>query len=106
MHVQVVNFNLSGMSDAQFRQACDEQFAPAFAQIPDLISKLWLADPASNTYGGVYVWRDRQAMQDYMASDLFKGVASHPNFSNLTAKDFGILEGPTRITNGFQAANV
>lgn len=106
MHVQIVNFNLSGMSDAQFRQACDEQFAPAFAGMPGLLYKLWLADPATNTYGGVYAWRDRDAMEQYMGSELFRTVASHPNFANITAKDFAILEGPTRVTNGLQAAHV
>jgi hypothetical protein len=106
MHVQIVNFNLRGISDAQFRQACDEQFAPAFANVPGLLYKLWLADQESNTYGGVYAWRDKQAMQDYFSSDLFKTVVSHPNFADITSKDFGILEGPTRVTNGLTAAGV
>jgi hypothetical protein len=52
MHVQIVNFNLKGIADAQFREACD-QLAPAFAAVPGLISKVWLADPSTNTYGGV-----------------------------------------------------
>ena len=106
MHVQIVNFNLNGISDAEFRQACDEQFAPAFANVPGLIYKLWLADPDTNTYGGVYAWRDLEAMQDYLTSDLFKSVAANPNLANITSKDFGILEGPTRVTNGLQVARV
>jgi hypothetical protein len=106
MHVQIVNFNLKAMSDVQFRQACDEQFAPAFAHVPGLMYKLWLADPDTNTYGGVYAWRDNQAMKDFLNSELFKTVASHPNFSDMTSKDFGILEGPTRVTNGLTAASV
>ena len=44
MHVQIVNFNLEGMSYAGFLQACDEQFAPAFANVPGLLYKLWLSE--------------------------------------------------------------
>ena len=102
MYIQIVNFNLKEMSEAEFRQLCDE-LAPTFAAVPGLQSKVWLADPATNTYGGVYTWQDRQAMQNYVQSDLFKAVATHPNFINITAKEFGVLEGPTRVTRGLIA---
>lgn len=100
MHVQVINFHLKGMSDAQFRALCDE-LAPAFAELPGLIAKLWLADPGSNTYGGVYTWEDRAAMEHFTKTKLFEAVATHPNFAEITSRDFGILEGPTRVTRGY-----
>ena len=64
MHIQVVNFHLSDLSDADFRARCDE-IAPAFAEVPGLISKVWLANASTNTYGGVYTWEDREAMEQY-----------------------------------------
>ena len=33
--------------------------------MPGLLSKHWPADEETNTYGGVYVWRDREAMEAY-----------------------------------------
>ena len=102
MHIQVVNFNLKNMSDGEFRKLCDE-LAPAFANMDGLISKVWLEDKASNTYGGVYTWRDRSAMEAYITSDFFKGVASSPNLANITSRDFGVLEGPTGVTHGLVA---
>jgi quinol monooxygenase YgiN len=99
MHVQVVNFQLKGATEEQFRAECDN-LAPAFAAIPGLISKVWLADGASNTYGGVYTWNDRAAMQAYLASDLFAAVKSHPAFSGVTSRDYGVIEGPTSVTRG------
>ncbi|MCI0441537.1 MAG: YdhR family protein [Chloroflexi bacterium] len=104
MHIQVVNFNLKGISDAEFRRACDEQFAPAFASMPGMIYKVWLANAETNTYGAVYAWRDRKAMEEFMKSELFNVVANHPNFANITSKDFGVLEGPTRVTGGLVEA--
>jgi quinol monooxygenase YgiN len=105
MHIQVVNFNLKGISEGEFRKLCDE-LAPAFAGMPGLISKVWLADPATNTYGGVYTWRDRSAYEAYTRSDIFHTVGKHPNLTNITSRDFGVLEGPTRVCHGLVAAAV
>jgi hypothetical protein len=99
MHVQIVNFNLKGVSEGDFQKLCDE-VAPSFAQLPGLISKVFLANPATNTYGGVYIWQDRQAMENFTKTDLFRSIATHPNLDNVTSKDFAVLEAPTRITRG------
>ena len=99
MHIQIVTFNLEDLRDADFRAACDG-LAPVFAQVPGLLSKVWVADEESNTYGGVYTWEDRAAMETYLRSDLFRAVAANPNFTNIASRDFSVLEGPTRITRG------
>ena len=61
MHVQIVQFHLRDLTDEAFRALCDE-LAPTLAAVPGLLSKVWLASPATNTYGGVYTWRDRAAI--------------------------------------------
>lgn len=103
MHIQVVNFNLKGVSEADYRALCD-QLAPAFAVMPGLIAKVWLADAATNTYGGVYTWETKAAMLAYLQSEIFNNVVNHPNLTNITSKDFGILEGPTEVTHGLALA--
>ena len=97
MIIQVVNFHLKGLSDADYRNVCDG-IAPELARVPGLVSKVWLADEASNTYGGVYTWTDRQAMDAFARSDFFKAFAANPNFANITSAVFGILEGPSQVT--------
>lgn len=104
MHILIVNFNLEGITEPQYAGLCD-QVAPAFAAVPGLVSKMWLADSASGTYGGVYVWLDRQALERFKASDLFKAVASNPNLTNVTVKEFGVLDAPTQITRGMLVAH-
>jgi len=99
MHVQIVQFCLRDLSDQAFRALCDE-LAPALAAVPGLLSKVWLASPVTNTYGGVYTWRDRQAMEDYTGSEMFAAVVAHPNFVAVTSTDFDVLEGPTQVTRG------
>src|SRR6476661_7327238 len=105
MHVQVVNFQLRDMDETAFRAMCDE-LAPTFATIPGLVAKLWLVDAASGTYGGVYTWESKDAYEAYTRSELFRAVATNPNFANITNRDFGVLEGPTRTTRGLVAAAV
>lgn len=105
MHTLVVNFNLKDMTEEEFRQFCDE-VAPTFAAVPGLLQKIWLADPATNTYGGVYTFQDRTAYDAYTRSELFQAVAANPNFAAITARDYGVLDGPTRVTGGLSAVAV
>ena len=99
MHIQIINFNLEGVSEEDYRRLC-ETIAPAFADLPGLASKIWLANPATSTYGGLYVWRDREAMEAYEKTDIFKGLGANPHFENVRVKDFAVLEAPTHITGG------
>ncbi len=97
MHILIINFNLNGIDRAQYESICDE-VAPAFAEVPGLISKKWLADDATNTYGGVYLFKDRQAMLDFQQSELYASVGGDPAFANITALDFEMLAGPSKVT--------
>lgn len=99
MHIQIVNFHLKGLAEEAYLKACDE-LAPSYREVPGLVSKVWLADPGSNTYGGVLSWESREAMENFAKSELARGVYSHPNFADVTSKDFGVLEGPSRVTRG------
>ena len=99
MHIQIINFQLSGATGEEYAALCDE-LAPAFAAVPGLVRKVWLANSDTGTYGGVYVWRDRQVMEDFTKTELFESVEKHPALTNITSVDFGVLEGPTQITRG------
>ncbi len=99
MHMQVVQFNLRDMGEEKYRQLCDD-LAPSFADLPGLISKVWLADPTTNTYGGVYSWSDRHNMEAFSESALYQAVVTHPNLTNLTSRDYAVIEAPTEICRG------
>ena len=44
MYIQIVNFNLSNTTPAEFEKLCRE-LAPQFAALPGLISKVFLLGP-------------------------------------------------------------
>jgi len=96
-HIQVVTFQLAGLKPDAYRAHC-EASAPAFAQIPGLRAKAWLADPSTNTYGGVYAWQSREAMQAYVSGPIFRALLANPGMAHVTTREFGVLEGPTEIT--------
>jgi heme-degrading monooxygenase HmoA len=99
MHIQIIKFRLKDLSEADYRGVCDE-LAPAFADMPGLVSKVWLANSAANTYGGVYTWASREAMEEFSKSELFTAVATNPNLADITSVDFDVLEDPTHVTRG------
>jgi hypothetical protein len=106
VQILIVNFNLDGLSEEAFESSCDE-LAPAFAAIPGLVSKVWLADRAEGTFGGVYMFDSEQAVDEYLHSDLWAAVGSTPGLVNISIRRFGVLDGPTRVTRGLpQAARV
>ncbi|MCH2161585.1 MAG: YdhR family protein [Phycisphaerales bacterium] len=97
MHILIINFQLNGINRDQYEAVCNE-VAEAFAAVPGLVSKKWLANEEDNTYGGVYLFENRQAMLDYQASELYRGLGSNPAFANITVTDFEMIPGPSKVT--------
>jgi hypothetical protein len=90
------------MSESEYGALADA-VAPTLVGTPGMVSKVYLADPVRNTYGGLYTWRDRASMEAYLRSDVIAMVKSHPNLINQTFTDFGVLERPTRVNSAMLA---
>jgi len=103
MKIQIVTFQLDGIDEEAYSGVCDEM-APAFAAVPGLQAKLWLAGRDTNTYGGVYVFSDAHAQETFAGSDLYAAVASNPNLTGVSSRAFDVLPGPTAVTGGDRLA--
>jgi len=103
MHVLIARFNYTGLSEQELL-ATAKELAPNFANIPGCFEKTWLIDPAARTAGGVYKFRDRATVDAYLASPLWEGVKSTPQFTNLATEIHGVMEDATEITHGMPAA--
>jgi hypothetical protein len=103
--IQIVTFNLAGLEPDQYAAHC-ETVAPRFAALPGLRTKVWLADPVTNTYGGVYAWESRDALAAYIDGPLFAGLLANDGLANVTTRDFALLTAPTAITSGARPAGV
>ena len=97
MIIQIVQFRLSGISAAEYLGHA-ELVAPRFKEMPGLVSKVWLANADTDTYGGLYTWADRAALEGYRASEIYAQLISNPHFVELSDREFAILASPTQVT--------
>jgi len=99
MHMQVITFKLDGIDEMEY-QAHVEQVAPAFAALPGLRAKVWLANQQTNTYGGIYTWDDVAAMRAYQGGKIFQQLQANPHMVDVAVRDFSVLAAPTKVTRG------
>jgi hypothetical protein len=99
MEILIINFTLDGMTESAYQDLAD-QVAPAFAAVPGLVSKVWLADRDANVYGGVYTFDDAASTDTFMTSDLFAQIGATPGFAGITVRRFGVLTAATEVTRG------
>jgi heme-degrading monooxygenase HmoA len=95
--IQIVTFNLAGLEPEDYAAHC-EQVAPRFAELPGLRAKIWVAQPETNTYGGVYVWESREAMAAYVDGPQFAALLANEGMVDVTDRHFDVLAAPTAIT--------
>ena len=99
MHIQIINFNLSKISCSEYEAAATEA-AQLISEIPGLISKRWLANEETNTYGSNYFWETKKHMQDWIDSQIFKDIRSNPAFANAKVTYFKMIESLSAVTRG------
>jgi heme-degrading monooxygenase HmoA len=72
MIVQTVLFK-SGLSDEEVRRTIEDR-APQYRALPGLLQKLYIVDKETGEYGGIYVWKDEESLQQFRRSDLAKTI--------------------------------
>ena len=97
MHVQVATYKIDDMGDDEFIEA-NHEFASMMSAVPGLIAKVWLTSPDGNLYGGVYLWRDRHAYEDFIGGDLWASVLNDDSLRELESRDFAVMSELTKAT--------
>jgi hypothetical protein len=97
MRIRIVTFGLNIPAEAYTAHAV--HLAPGFTAWPGLLSKWWLGDDASGTFGGVYVFATRQDADRSRQTDLFRGMFSNPALKDVTVREYDVLDAPTSITS-------
>ena len=103
MYARIVTFRLDGLTAAEYQDHV-AAVAPAFTAWPGLLAKVWLADDAAGTYGGVYLFTDRASADRTRDTDLFRSMATNPMFADVSVREFNVLDEPTAITASAFAA--
>lgn len=97
VHVQVVTFRLNGVTEDQYHTECEAE-TDTFASLPGLLAKIWLRDPEAGTYGGIYLWCDRDACNRYAAGEVFDAMRKDPTLKDVTSVDFAVFTDLTKAT--------
>ena len=72
MHILLVKFH-SGLSHDEVVRNLEERL-PLFRAVPGLIQKYYAREAATGDYVGVYLFESEQALRDYRASDVARGI--------------------------------
>lgn len=97
MHVQLATYRINATGDDEFIEA-NREFASMMSAVPGLLAKVWLKAPDGNVYGGVYFWRDREAYEAFIASELWNSVLTDDSVADLESRDFEVMDELTRLT--------
>jgi hypothetical protein len=93
-----VNFGLN-VTPAEYKLIA-ASVANAFAEVPGLRWKVWILNEAQREAGGVYLFEDQRALDNFMHGDLAKVVATHPSLKNAAMKQFDVMPEVTAVTRG------
>ena len=99
MYIHIINFNITGIDRSQYEGGA-MQATSAFAAVPGLIRKHWLANEENNTYGGVYIFNSKESHDAFVESKLYAGVKGNPSFINFSGKSFENIGSLAKHTRG------
>lgn len=97
MFVRVVTFRLHGIDEGAYHEQA-AAIAVRFNQWPGMKCKLWLSDPETGVYGGIYVFDSRASADASRQTAEFRGMLDNPAFTSLSIHDYGLIEDLTAVT--------
>ena len=98
--VLVVNYQLENMTLEEHAEL-GTAVAPSFTSenVPGLLGKSFIGNLESEIFGGIYYFSDKNDVDVYLESELWKGVVAHPNLVNFKTDIFRTFDG-TEMANG------
>jgi hypothetical protein len=93
-----INFTVS-----QSRTELEEAWLPGaqpIADTPGLRWKIWLTNDTRREAGGIYLFDDEASLQAYLDGPIVTEIKNDPSLSNLSMKQFDVMEEHTGITRG------
>ncbi len=100
MHVLIVRYNLKEMT-LEEHYGLGVNVVPNFTpeKIEGLIGKSFIGNVDTGVFGGVYHFKSKEAIDNYLSSDFWQGIEDHPNLVNFTKEIYGVAPIST-ISNG------
>ncbi|MEO7133588.1 MAG: YdhR family protein [Vicinamibacterales bacterium] len=93
-----INFKLNVSPEAYTTIATG--LGDAFASVDGLEWKIWLLNPEGSEAGGIYCFRDTSAAQAFLGGRLVAQVKAAPFLTDLSVKQFQVMDKLTAVTRG------
>ena len=106
MSVLVVNYELEDMTleaHAELGSEVVSNFSPG--KIDGLIGKTFIGNVENGVFGGVYYFKNQDDLNNYLNSDLWKGIVTHPNLVNFKTDIYEVAS-IFLFQTGFQLFNL
>lgn len=94
-----INFKYNGLSAAEFEELVNPMAQP-ISQVEGLHWKIMMHNSQLAEAGGIYLFENAASVEAYLSSPIVAQITSHPDLSDFSVKQFGIMDGFTEITRG------
>lgn len=91
-----INFKFN-ISPAELAEAFGPN-AELIAKVPGLRWKIWSLNEATSEFAGIYLFDDKDSAKAYLEGPIIAQVSAHPALSDISAKQFGIVDDFSAIT--------
>lgn len=100
MSVRLLQINLKYNVPSKDLKKEFESLVNDIAAVQGLRWKIWILNEQENEAGGVYLFEDKDSVQAYLEGPIVAGLKAHPALSEISVKQFDIVEDLTAITRG------
>lgn len=81
-----------------------EAALPTMAELPGLLWKLWVLDPARSRAGGVYLFCDARSARAYAEGPVLAALEQSAAVANLSVQLLPLVDSLSRRTRGLPSA--
>lgn len=93
-----VNFKLA-VPAAEWKQIA-ESVVGEFTDVPGLRWKVWLLDEENGAAGGIYLFDDDAAVQNFLQTPIAQQLPNAPFLTDLSVKSYDVMDRVTAMTRG------
>ncbi len=93
-----LNFKFN-VTRAEYEQAVSP-LADKFAAVDGLRWKIWLMNESETEAGGLYLFDNETSLKSFLDGPLAAAVSKHPALSDMSVKQFDVMDDLTAITRG------
>jgi hypothetical protein len=100
MAVRLLQINLKyGVPTKDLKTAFDA-LANDIAVVQGLRWKIWILNEQEHEAGGIYLFDSVDSVSAYLQGPIVSGIKAHPAISEISVKQFDVVEDLTAITRG------